>query len=86
MFEVTSAFGKSEIEALNMMDELSKNGVERLIKENQLDALLAIGLDASPVLAIGGYPAITVPAGICFGGLEGTKPKLIEISYDFEQS
>jgi amidase len=46
---------------------------------------LAIGFDASPMFAIGGYPAITVPAGICFGRLEGTKPKLIEIYYDFEQ-
>ncbi|GFY94601.1 hypothetical protein Acr_09g0010470 [Actinidia rufa] len=53
------------------------------------------GSSASPVLAIRGYPAITVlagyncdgmPFGICFGGLRGTEPKLIEIAYDFEQA
>ncbi|XP_058767458.1 probable amidase At4g34880 [Vicia villosa] len=93
--EMTNGFGKTEIEALKMMDQLSKNGFERVIKENQLDALLAIGSNASPMFAIGGYPAITVPAGydnqgmpfgICFGGLKGTEPKLIEIAYDFEQA
>lgn len=93
--EMTSGFGKSEIEAMKMMNQLSKNGFESLIKKNQLDAVLAIGSDASPMLAIGGYPAITVPAGydsegmpfgICFGGLKGTESKLIEIAYDFEQA
>ncbi|XP_058768675.1 probable amidase At4g34880 [Vicia villosa] len=94
--EMTSGLETSEIiEALKVMDELSKNGFERVMKENQLDALLVIGSDVSPMLAIGGYPAITVPAGydsqgmpfgICFGGLKGTEPKLIEIAYDFEQA
>ncbi|CAI8616796.1 unnamed protein product [Vicia faba] len=93
--ELTNGFGKSEIEAVKMMDQLSKNGFERLIKEYQLDAVLAVGSNASPMFAIGGYPAITVPAGydnqgmpfgICFGGLKGTEPKLIEIAYDFEQA
>jgi len=93
--EMTSGFGESETEALKKMEQLSKNGVERLIKKNQLDAVLAIGSDATSMLSIGGYPAITVPAGydkqgmpfgICFGGLKGTEPKLIEIAYDFEQS
>ncbi|MCI29069.1 amidase C869.01-like protein, partial [Trifolium medium] len=78
-----------------MMDQLSKNGFERLINKNQLDALLTIGSDVAPMLAIGGYPAISVPAGydnqgmpfgISFGGLKGTEPKLIEIAYDFEQA
>ncbi|CAK7329529.1 unnamed protein product [Dovyalis caffra] len=45
------------------------------------------------VLAIGQYPGISVPAGynsegvpfgICFGGLKGSEPKLIEIAYGFE--
>jgi amidase len=92
---MTSGLGKSEIEAVKTMDQLSKNGFERLINKNQLDALLTIGSDVAPMLAIGGYPAISVPAGydkqgmpfgICFGGLKGTEPKLIEIAYDFEQA
>ncbi|XVF00926.1 hypothetical protein REPUB_Repub04eG0044200 [Reevesia pubescens] len=53
------------------------------------------GIDASPVYAIGGFPAIIVPAGydsqgvpigISFGGLKGSEPKLIEIAYGFEQA
>jgi amidase len=27
-----------------------------------------------------------VPFGICFGGLKGSEPKLIEIAYSFEQA
>ncbi|KAI8025810.1 putative amidase [Camellia lanceoleosa] len=51
--------------------------------------------EGSRVLAIGGYPGINVPAGydedgtpygICFGGLRGSEPKLIEIAYGFEQA
>jgi amidase len=27
-----------------------------------------------------------MPFGICFGGLKGSEPKLIEIAYSFEQA
>ncbi|XP_057456584.1 probable amidase At4g34880 [Lotus japonicus] len=92
---MTNGFGQKEYVAMEMMKQLSQNGFEKLMKENQLDALVTLGSDASRVLAIGGYPAITVPAGydsnglpfgISFGGLKGTEPKLIEIAYDFEQA
>ncbi|XP_050262736.1 probable amidase At4g34880 [Quercus robur] len=93
--ENTSGIGEKEIEAIEMMANLSKYGFEKLMKDNNLDAMLTIGSNASTVLAIGGYPAITVPAGyesngmpfgISFGGLKGSEPKLIEISYAFEQA
>ena len=51
--------------------------------------------DVSPFLAIGGFPGISVlsgydnegiPFGICFGGLKGFEPKLIEIAYSFKQA
>ncbi|XP_019450964.1 PREDICTED: putative amidase C869.01 isoform X1 [Lupinus angustifolius] len=93
--EMTSGLGHEENEAVEMMEQISQNGFEKLMKENQLDALVTLGSDVSMMLAIGGYPAITVPAGydsqgmpfgICFGGLKGTEPKLIEIAYDFEQA
>ncbi|KAL7237404.1 hypothetical protein ACSBR2_003652 [Camellia fascicularis] len=63
--------------------------------ENKLDALVTPRAGAAPVLAIGGYPGISVPAGfdnngvpfgIAFGGLKGLEPKLIEIAYGFEQA
>ncbi|TKY67689.1 carbon-nitrogen ligase, with glutamine as amido-N-donor [Spatholobus suberectus] len=93
--EMTRGIGQDEIKAVKLMEQLSQKGFEKLMKENQLDALVTLGANASPVLAIGGYPAITVPGGydsygmpfgIFFGGLKGTEPKLIEIAYDFEQA
>ncbi len=65
------------------------------MKANNLDAMVTLGTGAESVLAIGGYPAITVPAGyegngnpfgILFGGLKGSEPKLIEIAYAYEQA
>lgn len=64
------------------------------MEDHKLDAMVTPGSRACAVYAIGGYPAMTVPAGyerdgmpfgICFGGLRGSEPKLIEISYAFEQ-
>lgn len=61
--------------------------------KNQLDAIAAPGLLISTVLAIGGFPGVSVPAGynpqgipfgIAFGGLKGFEPRLIEIAYGFE--
>ncbi|XAR59050.1 hypothetical protein NMG60_11014681 [Bertholletia excelsa] len=64
------------------------------MRENKLDALVTPLYYAAPLLAIGGYPGINVPAGydkgvpfgISFGGLRGSEPKLIEIAYGFEQA
>lgn len=93
--EMTSGIGKEEIKATKTLERLSKYGFEKMMKENELDAMVTIGSGAAVVLAIGGYPGITVPGGyksdgmpfgICFGGLKGTEPKLIEIAYGFEQA
>uniref|UniRef100_A0A2N9HEC8 Amidase domain-containing protein n=1 Tax=Fagus sylvatica TaxID=28930 RepID=A0A2N9HEC8_FAGSY len=92
--EKTSGIGEKERQAIELMENLSRNGFEKLMMENELDALVTPGTGAIPVLAIGGHPGITVPAGydsdgmpfgICFGGTKGTEPKLIEIAYAFEQ-
>lgn len=93
--EWTNGVGEEEREAIRTMENLSQNGFEKLMKENELDAMVTPGWGASTVLAIGGYPAISVPAGydgsgmpfgICFGGLKGTEPTLIEVAYAFEQA
>ncbi|CAL5328943.1 unnamed protein product [Camellia sinensis] len=93
--EFTNGLGEEERMAIEAIENLSRDGIEKLMKENKLDAMVTPGSGASPVLAIGGYPAISVPAGydsdgmpfgICFGGLKGTEPKLIEIAYGFEQA
>uniref|UniRef100_A0A7N0U5X9 Amidase domain-containing protein n=1 Tax=Kalanchoe fedtschenkoi TaxID=63787 RepID=A0A7N0U5X9_KALFE len=93
MMNVTEAEVNQAVEA---MKGLCKEGLEKLMKENQLDAIVTLGPDVATVLAIGGYPGISVPAGysssngmpfgICFGGLRGSEPKLIEIAYGFEQA
>lgn len=76
------------------MNKLSANGLEKLVKEHKLDAVVMPNADASSALAIGGMPGISVPAGygkmgvpfgLCFGGLRGYEPRLIEMAYAFEQ-
>ncbi|XP_062082182.1 probable amidase At4g34880 [Humulus lupulus] len=96
MAEMTDGMGEDALKAIEAMKQLSENGFEKLMKENELDAVVTLGWAASTMLAIGGYPAISVPAGfessnampfgICFGGLKGTEPKLIEIAFGFEQA
>ncbi|KAK9055681.1 hypothetical protein SSX86_026766 [Deinandra increscens subsp. villosa] len=93
--EKTNGIGKLEKEALLNMTKASKYGFEKLMYDNKLDALVTPYSHGSSVLAIGGYPGISVPAGydknggpygICFGGLKGMEPTLIEIAYGFEQA
>ncbi|KAL7236981.1 hypothetical protein ACSBR1_020130 [Camellia fascicularis] len=93
--EKTNGIGELEKKALLNLTRASKYGFERLMRKYKLDALVTPFAQGSPVLAIGGYPGIIVPAGyveggtpygICFGGLRGSEPKLIEIAYGFEQA
>ncbi|XP_060676169.1 probable amidase At4g34880 isoform X2 [Ziziphus jujuba] len=98
--EATNGIGYAEKAALSSIARLSKNGFEKVMKKDKLDALVAGGGRSTPFailstpLALGGFPGIIVPAGykdgvpfgICFGGLRGSEPKLIEIAYAFEQA
>ncbi|XP_041010149.1 probable amidase At4g34880 [Juglans microcarpa x Juglans regia] len=93
--QITNGIGNKEKEELLNMTKLSRDGFEKVMRDNRLDALVTPGADAAPILAIGGFPAINVPAGydsegvpfgISFGGLTGSEPKLIEIAYGFEQA
>jgi len=77
------------------MNELSANGVEKLMKKHRLDAIFTPDSSIATVLAYNGLPGIEVPAGydekgvpfgICFGGLKGYEPRLIEMAYAFEQA
>ncbi|RZR90116.1 hypothetical protein BHM03_00017940 [Ensete ventricosum] len=91
----TAGIGPAEKSAIARMTQLSIQGLERLMMENKLDAVVAGDIGVTAVLAIGGYPGISVPAGygnagvpfgICFGGVKGSEPKLIEMAYAFEQA
>ncbi|KAI4968775.1 hypothetical protein ZWY2020_046105 [Hordeum vulgare] len=91
----TTGIGPVERVAIRRLKELSANGLQKLMKERQLDAIVTPSSDASSLLATGGHPGIVVPAGfneqgvpfgICFGGLQGYEPRLIEMAYAFEQA
>lgn len=93
--EATNGIGDVEKKAILNLEYLTKNGFEKLMVEYNLDAVVTAGPGVAGVLAIGGFPGISVPAaydskgvpiGICFGGLKGFEPKLIEIAYGFEQA
>jgi amidase len=93
--QATNGIGNTEKAALLNLAKQSRDGFEKVMKDNKLDALVTPSADAAPVLAIGGFPTISVPAGydskgvpfgISFGRLKGSEPKLIEISYGFEQA
>jgi len=92
--EKTNGIGKAEKQALLNMTRWSQNGFEKLMKINKLDVVVTPIWSFSHILAIGGYPGVSVPAGyekgqpfgIFFGGLKGSEPKLIEIAYSFEQA
>jgi amidase len=91
----TNGIGPREKTVLKILKEISTDVLEKLMKKHQLDAIVTPNSDASTIFAIGGMPAITVPAGydnqgvpfgICFGGLKGYEPRLIEMAYAFEQA
>ncbi|KAG6589001.1 putative amidase, partial [Cucurbita argyrosperma subsp. sororia] len=93
--EQTEGIGEAEKAAISMMSNLSRDGFEEMMKTYNLDSMVTLGTGAETVLAIGGYPAISVPAGyegngepfgVLFSGLKGTEPKLIEIAYAYEQA
>lgn len=93
--QATNGIGETEKAALLNLANLSRSGFEKVMMENRLDGLVSPGADIAPVLAIGGFPGINVPAGyseegvpfgFTFSGLRGTEPKLIEIAYGFEQA
>ncbi|CAO2837097.1 unnamed protein product [Amaranthus hypochondriacus] len=93
--EATNGIGQNEKKYLEKLGEWSREGFEKVMVENDLDAIISPESSFSTVLAIGGFPGISVPAGydkngvpfgICFGGLKGTEPVLIETAYGFEQA
>ncbi|GMN70280.1 hypothetical protein TIFTF001_039325 [Ficus carica] len=101
--QATNGIGTKEREAIDKLARQTREGFVKLMETNNLDAVVAgPGGSNFPesqfprILAIGGLPGITVPAGytnqnktplgIFFGGLNGTEPKLIEIAYAFEQA
>ncbi|KAJ8530261.1 hypothetical protein K7X08_037096 [Anisodus acutangulus] len=71
--EATNGIGDTELKALRNLSRLTREGYVKLMKKYKLDALVTAGPGVAAVLAIGGFPAISVPIGICFSGLKGSE-------------
>ncbi|KAE8767504.1 hypothetical protein D1007_61126 [Hordeum vulgare] len=52
-----------QLDVIRRLKELNANGLEKLMKEWQLDAIVVPNSNISSLLAIGGHPGIIVPAG-----------------------
>ncbi|XP_071723042.1 probable amidase At4g34880 [Rutidosis leptorrhynchoides] len=63
--EKTNGFGEKEKKAIELMEKLTRDGFEKLMTENELDAIVMPGTRGIGVLAF----------GIMFGGLRGFEPK-----------
>jgi hypothetical protein len=93
--EATNGIGKAKKATLSNLSRLSRDGFVKLMTKSKLDALVIPDFSISSILAIGGFPGISVladhdtigaPFGICFRGLKGSEPKLIEMAYGLEQA
>ncbi|MEQ6377856.1 amidase family protein [Bacillaceae bacterium S4-13-56] len=82
----------------NRLDDLrasQTDGIDKVINEHQLDALLFVNFWGCDIAARAGYPSITVPAGytleglpfgLTFTGLAFSEGRLIELGYSYEQA
>ncbi|MEF3302318.1 amidase [Paenibacillus sp. GYB003] len=70
-----------------------EEGIDRLLREHRLDALLCPGV--TDAAAVSGYPSIIVPAGcredgmpfgVAFTGTAYSEPALLRLAYAFEQA
>ncbi|ANF96230.1 amidase [Paenibacillus bovis] len=77
---------------LQYLKNAREDGIDRLLREHQLDAIFSPRFTDTP--AVAGYPCIIVPAGyrrdglpfgINFMGTAYSEPELIRIAYAFEQ-
>ncbi|MDP4085484.1 MAG: amidase family protein [Bacillota bacterium] len=82
---------KSRVDDLKYSREL---GLDKVIAEHNLDALLFVNNFGAALPAKAGYPSITVPAGytangmpvgVTFSGKAYCEPRLIELAYSYEQ-
>ncbi|KAG6711862.1 hypothetical protein I3842_05G076800 [Carya illinoinensis] len=61
--QIINGIGNKEKEVLLNMAKISRDGFENVMRDNRLDALVTPSADAAPILAIGEFLAINVPAG-----------------------
>lgn len=82
-------------DALKRDRYLTSQGIDKTFKELDLDALVGPSVSVTSLIAIHGYPGISVPAGytkqglpygMTFLGKKAEEPRLIEVAYGYEQA
>ncbi|CAA2940361.1 5-methyltetrahydropteroyltriglutamate--homocysteine methyltransferase-like [Olea europaea subsp. europaea] len=66
--EATNGIGDAKNKAIWNFVELARNGFVKLMVQNKLDVLVTVGSNASPVHAIGGFLAVSVPVAYMVKG------------------
>lgn len=104
--EADRARNEADVRKDNLLSRT--NGIDAVLKANQLDAILTPGSSGADMAARAGYPIIVVPFGmvpnrfgqafppgfdpkpspfgVAFTGTACSEPRLIEITYAFEQA
>ncbi|HCO25887.1 MAG TPA: hypothetical protein DIT97_23735 [Gimesia maris] len=100
--EFANRVGASEDELANQYQQLglqlrkqAADILEKIFTENEIDLIVSLANDQSPLYATAGYPAITIPLGldengspigVTFIGKQGEDGKLLARAYAFEQA
>ncbi|KAK3194958.1 hypothetical protein Dsin_026268 [Dipteronia sinensis] len=67
--QTTEGIDSDVIHSFLNLEKLSRDGFEKLMRENKQDAVVTPGYEFATVLAIGGYLGISVPAGYDIKGV-----------------
>jgi amidase len=79
--------------ALDLVEKQA-DGIDRVLREHRLDALVSGGSSFSHVPTKAGYPSVTVPCGLSadgplgltFTGTAYSEPLLLKLAYAYEQA
>jgi len=94
--DVTADRARYEADRAKDIELAAAAGIDRVMKDHKLDALLFPGPNGSAIAARPGYPTVIVPfgviantsspLGVSFTGMACSEPRLIELGYAFEQA
>lgn len=76
------------------LEQTQADGIDRVLREHRLDALVSEGSSFSHIPAKAGYPSVTVPGGwnetepvgVTFTGTAYSEGTLLKLAYAFEQA
>lgn len=87
---------QAEYEAAHarLVEVCGPEGIDKVLTEHQLDALLSPTAESSFPASVAGYPIVSVPAGtvrglpfgLAFIGTAFSEVKLLQLAYGYEQA